>query len=533
MIARNLPPLFTFFLSCFLLILVANFSLSIRVLAAEAMASNPVIWADVPDPSVLRVGSVYYMSSTTMHMNPGVPLMKSLDLANWETIGYAYDVLENGDKMNLAKGENEYGKGSWASSLRYHEGWFYVSTFSHSAGKTYIFKTRSLERPKWQRFTLPEAYHDSSLFFDNGRVFLIYDSGDIRIIELTADASALKKGGVNQVLIKDASAIAGDDIMLPAEGAHIQKIQGKYYVSLITWPRGGMRTQLLYRADELLGTYEGKVVLQDRGIAQGSYIDTPDGKWYAMLFRDSSAVGRVPWLIPVEWKEGWPIIGEKSTGRFGEIHIAPDTLDIPLIQKNYYAVAANDEFEGDELKKVWQWNYNPRNDAWSLSANKGSLRLINKRVDTNLLDTQNTLTQRAFGPVSAAQVAMDVSNMQDGDVAGFAAFQKLYAFVGVKKMGDKKTLVMINAQTEKPEEIASLPLNQERVYLRIDMDFRESRDVATFYFSLDGRRWHPIGNELHMQYSMPHFMGYRFALFNFATKKAGGFVDFDFFRVSE
>lgn len=496
-----------------------------KLVAAEQMATNPIIWADVPDPSVLRVGDTWYMSSTTMHMNPGTPIMKSRDLVNWQTIGYAYDTLESGKQMNLVDGQNEYGKGSWASSLRFRNGWFYLATFSHSAGKTWIFRTKDIENSRWERFSLPRAYHDCSLFFDDDRVFLVYDAGDIRILELTADASAVKEGGVNQILIKDASAIAGDDIMLPAEGAHIQKIHGRYYVSLITWPRNGMRTQLVYRSDSLLGPYEGKIVLQDRGIAQGSYVDTPEGDWYAMLFQDKTAVGRAPWLIPVTWREGWPVLG--TDGK------APDTLDIPLVGKSHAAVAGNDEFDTATLKKTWQWNHNPDADGWSLSARPGYMRLHNKRVDTHLLDTQNTLTQRAFGPISSAQVAIELGNMRDGDVAGFAAFQKLYGFVGVKKQGNKKQLIMVNAQTETPKEVARIELHQDRIYLRIDMDFRESKDIASFYYSLDGKRWSLVGDELQMRYSMPHFMGYRFALFNFATRTTGGFVDFDFFRVSE
>ena len=102
-----------------------------------------MIYADVPDISIIRVGGTYYMSSTTMHMNPGVPIMKSTDLVNWKLINYAYETLEdNDDKLNLDNGKNDYGRGSWASSLRYHNGTYYVSTFSGTTGKTYIFKTK-------------------------------------------------------------------------------------------------------------------------------------------------------------------------------------------------------------------------------------------------------------------------------------------------------------------------------------------------------------------------------------------------------
>src|SRR5690606_14792988 len=119
---------------------------------------NPVIWADVPDPDVIRVGDTYYMSSTTMHMNPGVPIMKSKDLVNWEIVNYAYDVLEQGDKQALRNGQNEYGQGSWASSLRYHDGTFYLAFASFSAGKTYIYQTNDIENGEWKRSELDGVY---------------------------------------------------------------------------------------------------------------------------------------------------------------------------------------------------------------------------------------------------------------------------------------------------------------------------------------------------------------------------------------
>ena len=124
-------------------------------------------------------------------------------------------------------------------------------------------------------------------------------------------------------------------------------------------------------------------------------------------------------------------------------------------------------------------------------------------------------------------------HMQDGDYAGLAAFQKKYGFVGVKATGDARSIVMISAKSEKPEEIASIPLTQKTVFLKIDCDFKGRTDKAYFYYSLNGKDWSAIGEPLKMVYDIPHFMGYRFGLFNFATKSVGGFVDFDFFRLSD
>ena len=113
---------------------------------AKSQATNPLIYADVPDMSIIRVGTTYYMSSTTMHMSPGLPIMKSTDLVNWKLISYAYDTLASMDELNLNNGKNIYGRGSWASCLRYHNGMFYVSTFSQTPNKTFIYSTKNMEK---------------------------------------------------------------------------------------------------------------------------------------------------------------------------------------------------------------------------------------------------------------------------------------------------------------------------------------------------------------------------------------------------
>src|SRR5471032_2846011 len=109
---------------------------------ALSQAQNPLIFADVPDMAMIRVGENYYMSSTTMHMNPGLPIMKSTDLINWKLINYAYDTLADTPELNLTDGKNTYSKGTWASSLHFHKGKYYVTTFSQTTGETYIFKTK-------------------------------------------------------------------------------------------------------------------------------------------------------------------------------------------------------------------------------------------------------------------------------------------------------------------------------------------------------------------------------------------------------
>ena len=459
----------------------------------------------------------------------GIYLSKHPTFRNNNGLIYPYDTLANIPTMNLDDGKNTYGRGSWASCLRYHEGVYYLSTFAQTTGKTYFYTTKNLEKGPWKCTEFSPAYHDHSFFFDeDGHIYMIYGNGKLFLAELKPDLSGVKPG-TERVLIENASAPAGDNIMLGAEGSQLFKVKGKYYLFNITWPRGGVRTVIVHRADKITGPYEGRVVFQDRGIAQGGLVDTPDGRWFAYLFEDCGAVGRIPYLVPVEWKDGWPVLG--VDGR------APAKLELPDSRGLIPGIVASDDFnrkKGERtLPLVWQWNHNPDNSLWSLSARKGYLRLTTGRVETSFTQAKNMLTQRTIGPVCTGSVSMDVSGMKEGDFAGLSLFQRKYGQVGVKVIDGKKYIVMVNGENEKPMEIEKVPLEQSVIYFKAECDFRNRADKGYFYYSLDGIRWKAIGNVLKMQYTMPHFMGYRFALFNYATKETEGYVDFDYFKIED
>jgi beta-xylosidase len=517
----------------YLLLLAALGSLGLP-LAARAQvtaAHNPIVYADVPDMSMIRVGKTYYMSSTTMHMSPGVPIMKSTDLVNWRLVSYAYDTLASVDAMTLSHGQSTYGRGSWASSLRYYQGTYYVSTFAKTTGQTHIYSTKNIEKGPWKAVSFQPSLHDHSLFFDDdGRVYMVYGSGKLQLAELNADMSGLKPGTTPQVIIENASAPAGTTPGLPAEGSQLFKIKDKYYLFNIAWPRGGMRTVIVHRADKITGPYEGRVALQDLGVAQGGLIDTPDGKWYSYLFRDFGAVGRIPYLVPVQWESGWPVLGSPA----GKV---PEMLALPANKSLVPGLVASDEFTrraGEPaLPLVWQWNHNPDNKLWSVTERAGYLRLKTGRVDTSFLLARNTLTQRTIGPACTGTAALDVAHLQPGDFAGLGVLQKRYGLVGVQASQGAKAIVMVSAESEKPVELQRLPLTQDKVYFKIACDFKDRRDVATFFYSLDGKSWQPVGGPLKMAYTLPHFMGYRFGLFNYATQRPGGYVDVDYFHIED
>ncbi|RYE13678.1 MAG: glycoside hydrolase, partial [Sphingobacteriaceae bacterium] len=249
--------------------------------------------------------------------------------------------------------------------------------------------------------------------------------------------------------------------------------------------------------------------------------------WYSYLFRDFGAVGRVPYLVPVKWENGWPVIGINGK--------VPEILDLPANNVLIPGIVASDEFTrkpGEPvLPLAWQWNHNPDNRLWSVTVRKGYLRLTTGRLDTNFLMARNSLTQRTIGPVCTGSVSLDVSYMKDGDFAGLGLLQKKYGQLGVRVNGNSKFLVMVNASTGKPEELQTIPLNQKTVYLKAECNFADKKDTAVFFYSLDSKAWIKIGTPLKMAYTIPQFIGYRFALFNYATKMIGGYADFNYYHI--
>lgn len=527
--------------------------------------TNPVILADVPDPDVVHDGRHYYMVSTTMYFAPSVPVMRSSDLVHWSIVGYTGPILDDTDALALRHGASAYGQGTWAASLRYHEGTFYVAVGSLTTRKTYIYATPSIEHGPWTRSVLDGYAHDPSLLFDGDDAFLVHGGGviDLRRLGRDDDGTFVWDGPATR-LVEDADVdqAAG----LSAEGAHAYKIGDHYYVFMIQWPTGGIRQEVVWRSTSLTpqsqgGTWEGRVVLSQAvpiagrpggGVAQGGVVQAADGQWYAMLFQDEGPLGRSPQLARVTWDEdGWPVYtldarmtlpaGAPSTGATDLL--VSDDFDNQPTPAGYWNTAdagalttsAENGWNGSSLGLTWQWNHNPDHRFWSLTERPGHLRLTTGSIASGLLDARNTLTQRTYGPTSAAAISLDVSGMRDGDVAGLSAYQLKYGYVGVEMADGARRLVMRRADRHGSVAFTSapVPLTAETVVLRVDVDFRDAADRASFAYSLDGGAWTPIGDDLAMEYSLVHFTGYRFAIFCYATTTTGGHVDVDWFRVGD
>jgi len=511
---------------------------------------NPLTYTDVPDPDLIRVGDDYYMISTTMYFCPGAPIMHSKDLVHWEIVSYVYDYLNDDDVYNLRNGRNAYGRGQWAASLRYVDGTYYALFIANDQGKTYVYKTKDINSSFWERSVIDRPFHDASMLFEDGRLFVVWGNGDIRIIELEPDGSAIKAGAEEKIIIESPR----QGYNLRAEGAHIYHIGDYYYILVIDWPSGGVRTETCWRSKDLYGPYESKVILsgpfdgRGDGVAQGGIIQTQHGDWYAVMFQDHGAVGRIPTLQPVTWVDDWPILGDDTKP------VKQFTVNLPESGEN--RTWANDEFnyKKEELDLVWQWNHKPDNSAWSVTERKGWLRLKTSHIATGVMDARNTLTQRTVGPRCYSEVLLDAAGMKPGDRAGIIAFQSNYCTIGVEVAEDgSKSLVAMThrnigrrrppqqaqAAQEQPNpdtEFLRMPLTQDKVWLKLRYVFTPQADdtvrpdQAFMSWSLDGKNWTEVDAVLQMSFTLDYFTGYRTGLYNYATTATGGYADFDYFR---
>lgn len=478
--------------------------------------TNPVINADFPDPDVIRVGDTYYMVSTTMFVFPGVTILKSHDLVNWEYCSNAVPRFDFHPCYNLDFRCNRYGHGQWATSMRYHNGTFYLLFITLDEGG--FLCTASKAEGPWTIRKLPKGFYDPGMFFDDdGRIYVTHGYSNIYITEVNEDFEAVSKD----------SLVFRGDIRRGLEGMHVYKINGYYYLYGTYGGRDGIQVAL--RSKNIYGPYEQKVVISDDsdnvnfGVHQGALIQTQSGEWWTILFSDRGPFGRFPSLQPVTWVDGWPMVGVDGKGVV--------TYRKPNVGKTYpiTTLPTSDEFDSPTLGMQWGWNHNPDTTRWSLTARPGFLRITTGRPVSGLRDARNTLTQRMFANYDATiptvyTTRMEVANMRDGDVAGLAIFQDPFAFIGVKQVNGRKYVTMENHGLE----IASVPLEAEAIYLRATA--RYDTGEATFSYSTDNKTFTPLGNTLNMRFALSVFTGNKICLFNYATRAEGGYVDFDWLR---
>lgn len=493
--------------------------------------TNPVIAADYPDPDVIRVDDTYYFVSTTMFVFPGVTVLKSKDLVNWEYCSNAVPRFDFSPCYDL-DGCSRYGHGQWATSIKYNNGKFYLLFITLDEGG-FICSADRAEGP-WEITKLPKGFYDPGLFFDDdGRIYVAHGYSEVRITELDENFAPISADSLVYV----------GDIRRGLEGSHVYKINDYYYMYSTYGGLDGIQVAL--RSKNIYGPYEQKVVMSEKthgpnfGIHQGALIQTQTGQWWTMLFVDSGPFGRFPSLQPVNWVDGWPMVG--VDGKAVVTYTKPDVGGKYPIK----ILPTSDEFTEKTLGMQWGWNHNPDPDNWTLTENPGYLRLKTAKVAETLPKARNTLTQRMFAYYSdslatVGTVKMDFDQMKEGDVAGLAVFQDPYAFIGIKKENGENYLIMVN----NGDLIDSLAVEGTSIYFRASAIYGSGAahyfgggepapgtGTASFSYSLDNETFTSFGNELNMRFSLKIFTGNKFCLFNYATEATGGYVDFDWFRM--
>ena len=514
--------------------------------------TNPLFYDEFSDPDLIRVKDTFYLVGTTMHCNPGLVVLESKDLVNWDFCSYAFDRIDIDDpRFRLENGEEAYGQGIWAPCIRYHDGKFYI--FSNINGIGMQVYVSSNPKGPWKHYNMGGAIHDLSVLFDQGKIFAVYGYDEVYCIEIKPDFSGYVEGS-DRCLIPRGSAMG--------EGHHAYKINGKYYI--ISADYAPMGRMMCARADKLEGPYETRVIscretmgtehstwvmnmpmdgsmpeadkwkmeirkpnADNMGCAtlhQGGIVQLENGDWWGFSMLDFLAVGRTTCLSPVTWVDGWPYFGLiNNLGRSPRTWIKPDisakvTPHAPYIR--------SDNFDAGKLLPIWQWNHLPDDKQWSLK--RGKLRL-NTMPAKDLYWAKNTLTQRGIGPVSIATVTLDASHLKEGDIAGLGLLNIPYEWVGVTVRNGKSILSYYDLGKDKTIES---PLMKSEIYLRITGDFEH--EWAQFSFSMDGVNFQNIGNKLVVPYQTKTFQGARYALFAFNQKeRMGGYAEFDDFRVEE
>jgi len=496
-------------------------------------SSSYIIPADFPDPDIIRVDDTYYMVSTTMHFMPGCVILRSHNLINWEHAAYVYDELEATEKETLADNKGAYGKGMWAACIRHQNDKFIITFVANDTGKTYLFTSEKIEGP-WQKSEIKGFYHDMSLLFDDdGRVYCVSGNMNITLTEMEPDLSGPKAGGINKVIIRDNP----ENVILGYEGSHIYKINGKYYIFFIHMPKGKMRTEACYVSDKIDGPYTGKDVLcsdlagWNSGTAQGGIVQAPNGNWYSIVFQDHGALGRIPVLVPVKFVDDFPV--------FGAAGFAPREVNVPDLRPDYQYKPL---YSNDFTNPAWQWNHIPNKAL--MKVEEDTFTVKTDKVCKNVVQAANTLTQRTFTEHCAGSIEIDVSKLNDGDIAGLCALEGEYGFIGIKKDNGRYKLItaehkisytpwsmgvfdddLPDIKTEKEIEVTKLRL-------KACFNLEHNKENVQFaYFNENSGEYVDFGEAVKLRYTLDQFVGVRFALFCYSTEKAGGEATFREFKL--
>lgn len=488
---------------------------------------NPILPADYSDIDAIRVGDDYYAISSTLHLSPGMVVLHSRDLVSWRTLGHVVpDVSRIGPELGAAR-MNRYGRGVWAGAIRHHAGRFWVYFGAPDEG---LFMTTATDpagpwEPLHQVWKV-SGWNDPCPFWDDdGQGYLVTThfardpvtdrAYDIHLFKLSADGKSLQPGF--DALVHHSRG---------SEANKLYKIDGRYF-HLYSEVRDEGRVVMMNRASRLAGPWETRQLNHvdrrvDKEPNQGGLLQVPGGGWWFLTHQGTGDwEGRALVLLPVTWREGWPILGEVGPDGVGNMVWraakpipGPPAPPPPL----------DDEFDATRLGPQWEWNHEPRPDGWSLQERPGFLRLraFPPLRPGDLMSASQTLSQRSFRTAwNQVTVKLDVSGLADGQHAGLCHFAKTYSSLGVHQVGGERRLrhEALGATTDGPA------LAQEHLWLRSTWGHDGQ---STYSYSLDGAAFVPLGGAWPLGWG--YYRGDRVGVFTYNDHGQGGRVDVDWLR---
>lgn len=512
---------------------------------------NPVLHADYSDPDVCAVGDDFYMTASSFQCTPGLPILHSKDLVNWQLVNYALKEVEPKDFYR----KPQHGKGVWAPCIRHHNGEFYIYWGDPDWG-IFMVKTKD-PKGEWEKPVLVKAgrgmIDPSPLWDEDGKVYLAHAwagsragfNSIITICEMNAEGTQVIG---EPVLVFDGN----DGVNHTVEGAKFYKNNGYYYILA---PAGGVVEgwQIALRSKHVYGPYESKIVMAQgstdiNGPHQGGWVKTRVGESWFVHFQDKGAYGRVIHLNPVEWKDNWPVIGtDKDGDGCGEPvkrHRKPD------VGRNWpvQTPVESDEFDSRKLGLQWEWHANYQ-DCFGFTSDLGYMRIYSHILSehfVNCWEVPNLLLQKFPAEEFTVTTKLKVSAKDDGQQSGLIVMGWDYCRIGVGKQGEAfvlKQTVCKDAEQGTPETVvtlaevpvsrkfeAGLHPNYERdIFLRVQVG---KGAVCRFYYSLDGKKFMQAGVPFTARQGK--WIGAKVGLFSVTPYgKERGWVDVDWFRVSK
>jgi beta-xylosidase len=496
---------------------------------------NPIIHADYSDPDVIRVGGDFYMVASSFAHMPGLPILHSKDLVNWRIVNHVIQSLDLPGYDTV-----QHGKGVWAPSIRYHDGKFWV--FFSTPDEGIFMSTAEDPRGTWSPLHMVKEVKGwidpCPLWDEDGRAYLVYAFAHSRAgIKHLLHMAPMSADGKS--LLAEGTLIFDGTIEHPTiEGPKLYKRNGYYYVFA---PAGGVPTgwQTILRSRSIYGPYEDKIVLHQgntptNGPHQGGWVELESGESWFIHFQDKEAYGRIVHLQPVEWINDWPLMGHNRNNEgIGEPVLRwkkPNVGGQYPIQNPQ----TSDNFASEQLGLQWQWQANPKDSWYSLSANKSSLRLYSvSHQEESLYNAPHLLMQKfpaaAFGAATKVTLHADTNH----DRAGLVVFGFQYGYTALMRndQGDFILAQYVGKGTDdsvKEIKNAEVKVSSNTVYLRVNV---EETGFCKFYYSEDGENFEAIGESF--KASEARWVGAKVGIFasSIAGEMGQGFADFAYFHV--